>query len=1127
MSTVPEITQEDEKSTSPQNQQTMSTTSPEITQNEATPASSTATGIAPATETAGPPNNSTQLTNTRNKKTESSAMTTNSQEITQEDEKATSPQNQQAMSTTSPETTQKEATQASTTATAQETASPPPALDNSTQPTNTQNQKIESSAPEIKQEDTTKTTPPDSIKPTTNNQNQEKPSSVPDIKQGEKKELKAEKKEITAEEALATPRNPPENDSSAQSTTKTTDDQNKSNQTDTIPKEDSTTKAQKQETLPSAQEFTPEKASKPPTQTTTEKTDEIETTPIEDSTTTTTGPQNEIPKQDSASGATITQTEIPKKNEAPKQDSTNIAPLQTDKTDTDTDHSKIMSICNPLAGIFRSKEKKSQPKKPIVVQDGSSSTISTKDEQSKSTHPQKPVVVQDSATTSGKEEHPKSTDPQKPSVVQDSAITPTKDKQSKLTDPQKPNAVQDSATTSTKDEQSKSTEPQKPVIAQDSATTSGATTSGEPSSGIDEISKSIEADIKYIMDESNRLDKYKGQVIQQVREAEQRFEELKNVGIEKEFRDLKKEVTKLKLQIPSKHKADTEDKDPHKSQQATGVASKLKQKAIPELVMKEMPQLYKSSLFENSSELKDFEALFQGLSVELKLCLLCFSVFPEKAIIKKRLMVYWWMAEGFVPPILRDDETRQQISGGKTADEYFQKLVKMGFIEPVNKKRSLFVGCYTLHPFVRLALIMIAEKAKFFNFDEAGEPTEKSSGTFQACLMGRGLIDYQDLQKGNVNVQDLDKLHAVFNVNEQILDFKPEWFSRMKNLNVLYLGRWKVSATDHIEVEESKFLDGLSTMEHLKFFSLQGVSTIVELPESIEKLSNLIIMDLRACHSLESIPEGIRYLKNLSYLDISECYLLEHMPKGLAMLFNLRVLKGFVVGEEQDKHTCSLDDLAKLEKLIKLSIYTGLGEFPTDEDIKALENFKVLKKLTMAWGGSALHTKSKKTPESPKRDDGGQKKKETPARDNRKKQLMKLVTFRDSTATRPAQLEKLEKLDLKSFPKTATPSWLKPSRLKSLKKLYIRGGKFSDIYQYQDLYVTEKDRSSKEQWENVEILRLKYLSELEMDWRKLQELFPNLVYLEKVNCPKLSFFPSDGYGVWINKDKLKQMPMRT
>lgn len=982
----------------------------------------------------------------------------------QDQEKVSEPQNQETIPTTS-DITQQEATHVAVA----ESGNPSVPVSGTAQEGDAdQNQKKVSSSPEIPKKEAADTAQ------AANAQNQQKVfSSSP---------------QIAEDKATAEPSNPPESTTSNQNQEKSSTVQEISPAADTAASSAQLTKTQSQETgLSSVPEITPEEATaaaanppnldNTPAQTTTseithdqKKSDETEA-PKQDSTNVANQPPEGTPQ---AQYPTITVTNVTlKPDEAPKPDSFSTGVI--------TQSSKKDSICFPLLGFHKSKERKPQSKKKQPVQ----ATIATtpgKDEHSKSTtDPHKSAASQDiTAATSGQDEHTKSTsDATKPAVVQDSPTTSGKEEHSKsTTDPQKTTDVQGSTITSAKDE----------------------------------LRKLIDADIKYIEKETNKLDKYKDEVFLQVSEAKQRLDDLCNndQGTKKEFDDLRNVVTKLKLQIPLKHKDDAEEKDPRKSQQA-----RMSSRIIADAVKKQMPQLYKNSLFENCVEVKDFEALFDGLTVEKKLCLLCFAVFPEKAIIKKRLMVHWWIAEGFVPP--RDVGTRQEGANERTAeefaDEYFEELTRLGFIEPVNIKRSLYVGCYKVHPFVRLALIMMAEKAKFLNFDKEGNPTEDSSGTLQACLMGRGLLDYQELQNEHAS-RDLEKLHAVFNVNEAILDFKPEWFSMMKNLNVLHLGSWKVSPTDHIEVEESNFLNELSSLEYLKFISLQGVSRIMELPESISNLSNLIILDLRACHSLESIPEGVRHMKSLTYLDISECYLLEHMPKGISMLSNLRVLKGFVVRAEQgrgrDKSTCTLKDLAQLKKLIKLSIYTGLGGFPTPEDIKDLQKIQALKKLTMAWGGTSLHAESNQKIERPKPQDARKSKKETPAEGE----------------PSSVQLNNLEKLDLKSFPRTATPGWLTPSSLKSLKKLYIRGGKFSDLGQYQYLYQKGPNEPPKNKW-NVEILRLKYLSEIKTDWRELQDLFPNLIYLEKVNCPKLSFFPSDGYGVWINKEKLKQMQVRS
>lgn len=58
-------------------------------------------------------------------------------------------------------------------------------------------------------------------------------------------------------------------------------------------------------------------------------------------------------------------------------------------------------------------------------------------------------------------------------------------------------------------------------------------------------------------------------------------------------------------------------------------------------------------------------------------------------------------------------------------------------------------------------------------------------------------------------------------------------------------------------------------MKCLRLLSLQGISRINKLPDSIRKLKNLSILDLKACHNLEALPDGIASLKKLLHFNIS------------------------------------------------------------------------------------------------------------------------------------------------------------------------------------------------------------------------------------------------------------------
>lgn len=487
-----------------------------------------------------------------------------------------------------------------------------------------------------------------------------------------------------------------------------------------------------------------------------------------------------------------------------------------------------------------------------------------------------------------------------------------------------------------------------------------------------------------------------------------------------------------------------------------------------------------------ASTFEEIQAIYSDLDVTMKLCLLCFSVFPENAIIKKKVLVHWWVGEGFID---------SSCSGGKTVEEigngYFKDFIAKRIVEPVYKKRRPGADSCKMEPSIRYAVIMLAEKAGFINFDRNENPTANFSHCWRACLVRTN--DGSSVEELNNSIHSKPgNIQILFNVSEPYLNFNLDWFSKLKYVKVLQLGRWKSSVKHLIEVEDSKFLKGLKYMKHLRYLSLRGVSRITELPESICKLSNLRILNLNGCRDLEKLPDGIGSLEKLTHLDMYECYLISHMPKGLALLSELQVLKGFVIGEPNSGDPyCKLDDLKKLEKLKTLRIHIDKTKISTAErELSCLQRFEKLRSLSISWSriyGSSVPPQ---------------------------KSLQRMITKRIAKSVKsmrqpqlcpasPSLPVSLEKLDLHYCPDYEMPEWLMPGRLKQLKKLYIRGGELSDLRQ--------------EEYSSVKVLRLKFLSHLKMDWRELRALFPNMVYMEKFKCPQLSFLPCDESGVWAKR----------
>ncbi|XP_034679801.1 disease resistance protein RGA5-like isoform X4 [Vitis riparia] len=480
-----------------------------------------------------------------------------------------------------------------------------------------------------------------------------------------------------------------------------------------------------------------------------------------------------------------------------------------------------------------------------------------------------------------------------------------------------------------------------------------------------------------------------------------------------------------------------------------------------------------------SPAMATLELSYTILDLPLKMCLLCFAIFPEKAIIMKRQLIYWWIGEGFVR------KTREK-TAEEVGEEYFQKLIDMGLIYPKYKKakqdkkespESPVVDSCTMHPWIRRMVITVAKKAEFFDLDRRGAPTDVSSQSRRICF-AKDLKINQTVTPPNTDESE-DQLPSLpwfnrdqkyqlpfvtlFNIDQKYVDIKEEWFSKLNRVSVLQLGRWQHAADHHVEVENQDFLKHLGALTHLKYLSLRGMSRITELPSSVVDLVLLQILDLRACHNLERLPPDISSLRKLTHLDLSECYLLESMPKGLDKLFSLQVLKGFVI-ETSRRRSGKLMDLSQLKKLRKLSIYIGSQDLAQQEELHSLKDIQNLRVLTITWKEVA-EVKPK----------GSAQSEEEHERDARKSFLFP---------------SKLEKLDLRCIPFKNQPEWLKPSLLFNLKSLYIRGGKLDGL-------ATETNQKWK-----VKILRLKYLDDFQTDDKILLKDFPDLKYFEKIKTLK-------------------------
>ena len=303
-----------------------------------------------------------------------------------------------------------------------------------------------------------------------------------------------------------------------------------------------------------------------------------------------------------------------------------------------------------------------------------------------------------------------------------------------------------------------------------------------------------------------------------------------NKQVQAKLSALKKDALKLKLNIPS-----LPPKMSTKSRPTNGSNS----------VVNEFLSLHmKNHKLVCSSFFTEFKEVFENLDMRLKLCLLSFAVLPEDAVVKRRLLINWWVGEGLVDPLSTGEKRAEDV-----ADEILKELELKDFIEPVKERHKQVANRFKMQRLVRCVVIMLAQEAGLFACQFNGMPTVSSSLCNRACLVKDEDRTLEKVLKCSPDL-DQEKLQTIFNVNESFPDLRfesfaklkrvsiVEWFSRMKNVNVLYLGRWKSSdqgevregsLENHIEVESTEFLEGLKNMKRLRLLSLQGISRINEL----------------------------------------------------------------------------------------------------------------------------------------------------------------------------------------------------------------------------------------------------------------------------------------------------------
>ncbi|KAF9614814.1 hypothetical protein IFM89_020737 [Coptis chinensis] len=125
--------------------------------------------------------------------------------------------------------------------------------------------------------------------------------------------------------------------------------------------------------------------------------------------------------------------------------------------------------------------------------------------------------------------------------------------------------------------------------------------------------------------------------------------------------------------------------------------------------------------------------------------------------------------------------------------------------------------------------------------------------------------------------------------------------------------------------------DEVERLLHLRLLDLSNNGEMEKLPETVCNLFNLQTLKLNWCGSLKKLPKGIGKLRNLRHLELEGTFELSYFPWGLERLSFLRTLSKVVLDRDGGKG-CQIGELKLLDHIQGELIIEGLGQMADSID---------------------------------------------------------------------------------------------------------------------------------------------------------------------------------------------------
>ncbi|CAL5010301.1 unnamed protein product [Urochloa decumbens] len=295
---------------------------------------------------------------------------------------------------------------------------------------------------------------------------------------------------------------------------------------------------------------------------------------------------------------------------------------------------------------------------------------------------------------------------------------------------------------------------------------------------------------------------------------------------------------------------------------------------------------------------------YYDLPSYLKTCLLHLCTFPEDHLIKKRNLIWKWVAEGFVGE-------ESGIGLFEIGERYFNELINRSMIQPVQKpKLGIINGC-RVHDMVLDMICSISKEENFVSMQDSHEQHTTSQSKARRLAIQKRYVQQHD-PLNSIHMPQIRSFNAISchfsSMMPPLSNFKGLRVLAMENCTFMGQGSWH--------------LENLGRLLQLRFLGLRG-TPIRELPEEIGNLMFLQILDLKYT-GITKLPQSVDLLRQLKCLytvfGVSDC---------IGNLTSLQELQYCYIIDKPSPNF--LKELGKMTQLRVLKIQVALSYMMTDE----------------------------------------------------------------------------------------------------------------------------------------------------------------------------------------------------